>query len=279
MRSPYRHSAIPPSLTGLLLLEVLVLLIASLSLIILPRTGPAYWPWPLTPYNTAFLGAVYLAALVPIGLLPVVGRWVLARFVLWLQLVFSSPLLLTSLLYIDRFNLQRETVWAWFMIATALPLASLYFLWQSRRLGARRSRLQPLRWQVLLLGEGLCLGLYGLGLLLAPSLSSSFWPWSVDEFHARLYSAVFLTPALGSLLLLRSPIRSQWLTLGLMQALLGALPIWAILRVDASAQRIDWSTPQSWLWLGLFSALSLVGLGMLGHGRTMKAWHLFGGDR
>ena len=57
-----------PRVTTLLLavtgIEVLVLFGAGVGLLVQPAVIGSIWPWPLTPFNAAFLGAVYSASLV-----------------------------------------------------------------------------------------------------------------------------------------------------------------------------------------------------------------------
>ena len=53
---------------------------------------------------------------------------------------------------------------------------SAAFLWYYRHLLARPTTAPPAPWRTYLRVQATALGLYGLGLLLAPALFSAFWP-------------------------------------------------------------------------------------------------------
>lgn len=259
----------PASLRWISAIEVLVLAAAGISLFFLPQWGRSRWVWEITPYNTVFLGAIYLAALVPVGLLAI-RRQAPIRLILSMQLLFTAILLAASLGYLDRFNLLRKLVRGWFFLYTTIPTLSIFYLWRYRRLASSFGILLPSRWQICLIVQSVLLGLYGIGLLIAPEWLSGFWPWKIDGFHGRLYSAAFLTPALGAWLLVQSASAIEQLTLGLMQLGLGVLPILGVTGMDRSLHRINWLLPGTWLWIGIFALEGLVGLGLVQHAHKDK---------
>jgi hypothetical protein len=177
-------------------------------------------------------------------------------------LSFTALVLVVSLVHLDRFHLSSPSTWLWLLLYAGIPANAAYSLWRSRRappVGAWRF---GSRWQAFLLGQALTLGAYGAGLLVVPEWSAAFWPWPVDAFHARLYSAAFLTPALGTLLLIRAAARDEALALGLAQVTLGALPILGLVAVDAQVRRVDWTAGGTWLWVGALSMVFLAGVGL-----------------
>jgi hypothetical protein len=114
-----------------------------------------------------------------------------------------------------------------------------------------------------LLAQAAVFGLYAIGLLAVPGRASAFWPWPVDDFHARLYSVAFLTPALGALLLARAAAWDEVLTLGLTQVVGGLLSILGLVIIHAGGSPVDWAAPGTWLWIGMFAVLELAGIGLV----------------
>jgi len=112
------------------------------------------------------------------------------------------------------------------------------------------------------------LGAYGALLLLAPGAATGFWPWPLDDFHARLYSVTFLTPALGAGILLRGATRGELRALGLTLAGWGFLPLIGLALADAVARRIRWDGVDVWLWQALFAAMGIAGVRIAMHARN-----------
>ncbi len=264
------HDPHNPRITRLLrwvtALEVGVLVGAGGGLFLLPDVLGPVWPWALTPFNARFLGGVYLASLVSAAALAYVGRWSPARLVVPMIFTFTVIVLGVSVAYLHRFTQSTASTLAWFALYIVIPANALYHL----RLYGAQAPLDGARpgavMRVLLLIQAVVLGGYGMLLLVAPQTFGAFWPWPLDDFHARLYSVTFLTPALGAGLLLRAAPPLELRTLGLTQ-IAGVLPLVGVLMVDATAQRIDWSAPGALLWAGLFIAIFLMGGLLLWQGR------------
>lgn len=89
-----------------------------------------------------------------------------------------------------------------------------------------------------------------------------FLAMALRQLHAQVYSAIFVTNAAGALILSRAAAPVEWLTLGLAQAVFGLFAILGVVIVDATARRVDWALPATWLWLGIFAALFVTGLAM-----------------
>jgi hypothetical protein len=188
--------------------------VAGGGLFFAPAALRELWPWALTPFNAAFLGAVYLASLAAAGLLVASGRWSRGRVVVPMILLFTAVVLVVSLAYLDRFGRSGPPAVLWFVLYAGIPANAAYHLWRARRPPpAPPGRLGP-GWRAGLLAQALALGVYGAGLLVAPERAAASWPWPVDAFHARLYSAAFLTPALGALRLVRTPTPEGLRTVG-----------------------------------------------------------------
>jgi uncharacterized membrane protein YhaH (DUF805 family) len=107
-------------------------------------------------------------------------------------------------------------------------------------------------------------GIYGLGLMIAPELLTSFWPWEVDAFHGRMYAAAFVTPAIAAWLLsFRRRFAIEYLSLGLNLVVGGILTIlgtlWTNTHVSPERQ-IDFSASGTWAFLTIFFLTGILGI-------------------
>jgi hypothetical protein len=235
---------------------------AGIVLFFAPTTGHDIWGWELTPFNTRFLGAIYLAALVDFIALTLVRRWRPARVVMPMDLLFMSVVLVISLAYVDRFMWERPATWAWFAIFALVPVYASYFLWRFRRFWGRLPDAPNSGVRAALVVGAVALAVYGLGLVAAPGAFADFWPWPVDAFHARIYSAIFLTLALAAAIESRGVVPIELGMLGLTCVALGALEPIGVLAVDANVDKVDWSGVGTWAWIAIFVAMFGYGLGL-----------------
>lgn len=247
-----------------------VIVLFGSGLLVIPAVIRPLWPWTITPFNAAFLGGVYISELVLILVLITVNRWSPARLVIPMAFCFVTVVTLVSLLYLGNFDFGKWTSPAWFVAYMGSVLAVGYFLIKYRRrlLASQKPPTPP--WQGLLALSGGLLLLYGIGLLLLPATFAGFWPWKVDAFHAQVYSAVFLTGGLGSVMLSRCAGPAEFLTLGLTEVALGSLSIVGLAITDAALKRINWSQPGTILWLILFGTLFTLGMFLLREWRTQR---------
>jgi hypothetical protein len=251
----------------------LVIAGAGVVLFFAPTTGHDIWGWELTPFNTRFLGAIYLAALVDFVALAAVRRWAIARLVMPMDLLFMSIILIVSLAYADRFIWDRPVTWAWFAIFGSVSVYSAYFLWRFRGLWSvsPATACPPsARLRTALLAAVIPLAGYGAGLLAAPGTLTEFWPWPINGFHGRVYSAIFLSLALASVLVARAPTSLELATLGLTCIALGALEPIGLLMVDADIDKVEWSRFGTWAWMAMFAAILAYGLVVSGASRRAE---------
>ena len=231
-----------PCVTTLLLavtgIEALVVFGAGAGLMVQPAVIGAVWPWPLTPFNAAFLGAVYSASLVSAAALTVIGRWSPARIVVPMILVFTAVVLFVSLAYLGRFNGGWPT-WLWFLLYLVIPANAAWHFWLYRGLPPADPGQLTTGFRAVILLAATLFALYGLMLVVAPEAVAVLWPWPIDAFHARLYSATFLTPAVGLFLLVRAASWAELWTMGLTLLVLGLLALVGLAVTDVRTHRID----------------------------------------
>ncbi|MEA2009088.1 MAG: hypothetical protein U9N78_00110 [Actinomycetota bacterium] len=243
--------------------ESVVLLIAGTGLLLFPSIVVPEWPWDLSRFNALLLGAIYTASMFATVMTVYVQRWAPTRIVIPMIFLFTTIVLVVSLAYLDRFDLGKYSTWLWFLLYFVIPANALYHIWLARHLKPYYPYPMPAVWRTTLLVPTILLGLYGLGLLIAPGAFSNFWPWAIDDFHGRMYSVLYLTPALGALLLWYSAAAIEMLTLGMTVAVGGFIPLVGLAIVDRSVHKVDWTGAGTWLWIGSFAILFLAGSGLM----------------
>ena len=261
-----------PKITKLLrtvtAVESLVLLVAGVGLLLFPSVLRPLWPWELAPFNALLLGAIYSSSLVGTAIVVYVNRWAPARVVVPMIFIFTAVILVVCLIYIDRFDFQYWGTWFWFLLYVIIPANAAYHIWLYRNLKPVNPFPLPALWRGVFLLPTMLLGLYGIGLLIAPDTFSSFWPWPIDEFHGRMYSVLYITPALGSTLLFGAAASIELLALGLIQVVGAGATILGLVIINNQVDKVDWSALGTWLWIGSFAIILLTGIGLLWQSRA-----------
>ncbi|MDP9340899.1 MAG: hypothetical protein M3Q23_02075 [Actinomycetota bacterium] len=224
------------------------------------------WPWTLTPFNARFIGGFYLGAAVGAAVTTVVGRWALWRVIHGMSVVFTAMVLVVSLFHLDRFSFDRWGAWAWFALYGLLPLSTAV-AWY--RCGGLPTGGRPLRRGVqrVLVAQALVLGAYGVALVIAPVALAKFWPWPVDRLHGQLYAAVFVTAAVGPLMMARRAHRQELLGAGITWIAAGGLIILSVVVTDAGTHTVDYGSVGTWVWFAGFAFLAAMGILMMGAAR------------
>lgn len=247
----------------MVVVEAGVLAVAGIIPFFFPETALKEMPWESGPFNVRFIGAVYLASLTAVLVWLSSFRWAPGRVALAMLSVFTGLVLVVSLAYTDRFDSVKLTTWVWFVLYVIIPIASIYVYMRYRRLPPANPNPTPAAWRTYLLIAATVLGLYGLGLLAAPDTFIDFWPWEVDAFHARLYSAIFLTLAVAAFTISQVAASIELLLVGLTQVVVGMFSILGLVIVDGSEGTVDWSALGTWVWIGAFAVLLVTGLALL----------------
>ena len=267
-------ASMPMPLVIMALTSSLLLLLVGGSLFFFPEFARSRWVWSLTPFNTRFLGAIYLASLVALSMLLVTHRRALAiRLMVPMMWVFTTVVLVVSCLQIEQFDLTRRTTAIWFGVYAADCLGSSYYLWHYRKPIFTVSQPLPRRWQRYLQWQAAVLGVYGFGLLLLPAQFGLFWPWPLDALHCQLYSGMFLTGAAGAALLSRQATAMEIWAFGLIQLTLSGLVLVGVVMVDIAVRRINWGSFGNWAWMGAVLLLAIAGLALVLASRSAIANH------
>ena len=252
----------PPISTGLrvaMAVAVLVVLGGGLLLFLPARVGR--WVWPIGPFNSRFLGAIYLAELVGGAVLVVIGRQFPARVVIPVAWTFTGVVTVASFVNLGDFDFANRGPWLWFLAYVAFTALLPFYLGGLRR-GPQPPPTSP-GWRRWFRFEGVVQSAYGVGLLLAPDPLTDFWPWRIDAFHGRIYSAVFLTFGVGSLLLAARSAPVEMRTIGVSRLVLGVLSVAGLILADARAGTVDWGAAGSVVWTAAFAGMAVVGALMM----------------
>ncbi len=266
MEQDTKNPSNSPLLRVFFVVEIVVLVIVGGGLFFLPEQAAPYWPWTVPLFNSVFLGTVYLSALATILVMFIAGRWAPARVGLWMLFGYTSLVLLMSLAHLSRFFFQRPATWLWFFLFIASPLVAGYELWRARGRAPAETTPTSDGWRIFLLAQGALLAGYFAMLLVAPVLASGFWPWPVDEFHGRMYSAIFLTGAIGSFLIARVAARVEFVLVGMTELVLGLFALLGVVSANSVKHTVQWTSSGVLLWLAIFAALLLAGASLIWHG-------------
>jgi hypothetical protein len=250
-----------------LFLGVALILCVGVGLLAVPSLVVPHWLWTLTPFNARFLGAIYLAELSVLTPFLLYNRQSPGRLVLPTALTFVAIISILSFFYLDRFDLQRLATLLWFIVYIGPTLILTYLLWTYRRLFAAATGNLPHPWPVLMMVEGILLFVYGTGLLIDPDRFGANWPWTLDSFHARMYSAFFFTLAVGAFVVARRAGRLDILTLGIAQVVTGVGVIGGFVVTDLAVRRVEWLAGETWMWIGMFVGIGLIGVLLIGISR------------
>lgn len=255
---------IPAFLRFVIAIECGVVLMGASLLYLFPSLAEQLWAWPIPPFNSRFVGAIYFAAYVPLLIFWFSARWTPGRFILWLIFVFTALVMIVMFIHWQSFAWDRFSTYLIFWpLYIFLPINSAVFLVLSRGVQVSRPVTMPALWKFILLSIAVVGTGYGIGLLISPESLTGFWPWNVDAFHGRIYASAFLTPAAGAWILIRRPgAASEYLTFGLNLLTGGFLPALGILLTNVNMppeRQIDYNSPGTWLFLGIFLFTGVLG--------------------
>lgn len=252
-------------------LIVALILVIGTTLFYAPDLIGPRWPWQIykTPFNTHFLGAVYLSELLPIFITVAINRWTPTRVIMPMAITFAAIVTLVSFFYLGEFDFNRVAGWAWFVVYIAPPIVWAYYYLRYRNLPPANAAPTSPGWRLYLYIQGLILGLYGLLLIALPATFGQIWPWKVDDFHLRIYSSVFIVAMIGAFMLARRAAATEFMVVGLTQIMLGLTSIISVLWVDSTVHKVSWSNAAIYIWFGGFAILALAGVAMAMRARTM----------
>lgn len=208
--------------------------IAGFLLFPLAAETERWFSWDIEPPLTAaFLGAAYWAALVLLAWAARQREWFLARTAMAPVVTIAALLLVTTLVHLDRFDLDSLFGWFWLVVYICVtPLLAL-LLWRQGResiarapAGTTRRRSVPRALAPLLALQAVALLGVGLALFVAPVDAAALWPWPLSPLTARAVGSFLIGFGVAAFLALRENdlqrlrgAAAAWGTLGALELL------------------------------------------------------------
>ena len=244
--------------------------LAGLQLSLLTEQTDTYFAWTIAPPLTAaFLGAAYWAA-VPVELIAARETvWAKARVAVPAIWLFTTLTLVATLVHFDRFHFSspiasaQGAAWFWLAIYAGVPVAMLLIGWlQIRAPGGDPPRGAPApSWmQVLVLGQGGGMLVFGVGLFLLPSVVAPLWPWPLTTLTSRAIGAWLIGIGFAALHANRENDLSR------ITPLAGGYVVFAVGELVALARyagTVNWAAPAAWIYLAFLLSILPVGLAAL----------------
>lgn len=265
---------VPAFLRLVVVVECTVVAATAIVLFFSPALGKELWAWGPPPFNARYIGAIYFSALAPLMIYAAVGRWAPGRLVQWMILTFTGCIAVAMFVHPASFEWDRWAAYGFWFLYIFIPLNSAVFLYLLRRLAAAGATPTPDMWQYVLTAAAAALGVYGLGLFIAPEAVTAFWPWPIDAFHGRIYAATFITPAVGAWLIRAKGAPSEHFTLGVTLFVLGVAAIAGVMITSPAVpveKQVNYAALGTWTFFAMNAVIALVGGGLMWMGRALGA--------
>jgi len=215
-------------------------------------------PFMVPPLHARFLGAMYLSGCVYMIFGIAARDWSEVRVMTAMLAIWTGMLGLVSLVHLEVFDWSRPQVWFWFFAYICFPLVAAWIVWCQR--GESRpnsSRVLSPGLQRYLYVQGTIATLLALGLLLAPHVMTTVWPWPISTLLAQIYSAPFLSYGIGSIYAAR---QRTWREVRIVVGGTLVFTVGVLIASAMHAKLFDWRSLSAWLWFGGFAVASLATL-------------------
>jgi hypothetical protein len=173
-------------------------LAAVAGFLLFPLAGETdrFFSWTIEPpLSAAFMGAAYWAALVLFAWAARQREWAVARTALPAVAAIAVLLLATTLIHLDKFDLDSLFGWFWLVVyCLVTPLLAWAIRLQVVTTAPVERGVHPLPSPVraVLALLGACLLGYGVALYAAPTDAASAWPWALTPLTARAIASFLI---------------------------------------------------------------------------------------
>ena len=228
-------------------------------LFIFPSQTDITWSWQIQPEMSAVaVGAGYIFGAFSITTLLLKNQWHALNIAIWGTWIFSTAMLLATLIHLDRFLVGTLRFYIWFIVYVTLPVALPIAWWLNRRYGTSRKP-DDLVFGLSVRYVGLIAGLvflgFGLFMFINPSGAAAIWPWELTPLMSRVLGGWVMFIGGGAIVLYFEPRYSAY------RALLPSVIVWDIALLIGSLLHLDnfhLTRPSTWIW---FIYLILATLG------------------
>jgi hypothetical protein len=241
---------------------VIFLALAGLAFILLYLRGghtAREFAWTIKPEITAaFLGAGYGAGCVLVAASLRRRPWAEVRIGIAIVLVFSTMILVATLLHLERFHfgatsggIARLAAWVFLAVYVFVPTVGTWLFVREQRLAGPPppgGLALPGWFKVAIGAQGVLMVAFGAALFVAPWVFASAWPWVLTSLTAQAVGSWLVPIGLGNLAVLREGDLRRARVPALTSVAYGLLQLGALVRYG---DQVQWHEAGAWIWVAL----------------------------
>jgi hypothetical protein len=262
---------VTPVMRAVFIVGSVLVSLAGTQLFVLTDHTDRYFAWTIgVPITAGFLGAFYFTALALAFQSWLQSAWANARVVVPGVFVFLVLTLVTTFLHLSAFHFHdpsrfaRAAAWLWLVIYAADPaFIAVAWVLQRRARGIDPPRTQPLPgWYLgaLSVHAAILVGV-GVALFVAPSTSTSLWPWPLTPLTARAVASWLIG---NGLVVVCAIVERDFRRIRPATAAYVALGVLQFVVIARYGSTVDWGSPRAWIYVAfLASAIALGTYGWL----------------
>lgn len=236
---------------------IAAMFVAYLGLFVPERLDRSFTWAVLPPLHARFVGVLYLfGGVYMIGCI-LARRWSQVSPALPAIGIFTSLLLLVTLLNLDAFDYDLTPVWVWTLSYIVYPAIAFTLAWTARN---RRAPEVPgpdlAPWAVgFLRVQAGVFAILGVLLLVARDAMVDVWPWPIDVGLAQFYGGPFLAYAYCSW---RYSTRRTWAELAAIAPAMLVFTAGTVVVSLVHSELFSTSDLATWVWFAEFGASAIA---------------------
>lgn len=231
--------------------EVFFGLASSAAIFLNPGGSLANFAWPIKPdVMAATLGAIYFSTLFTLVPSVFIGVWQNVRVLVLPGAIFTTALLIATLLHWDRFSTTTIPFYVWFASYLLPPpvFAGMYWWHQrwSSPVGAHIEHPLPGALRTFLLVNGLVLTAFIAVAFVLPSILQQIAPWTFTPLTTRAFCGLV---SLASLLQICMAWENDVTRSRIAAPMLLAFPFALGIQLFRFSAEVQWTNPALWVFL------------------------------